>query len=55
MKIIIEGLRFVIKFVEWLIGYHHGLLGSWGEGPFNYINGFACGYERGEVESGRYI
>ena len=45
----------MLKFVEWLVGYHHGLEGAGvALGSPAYIDGYSYGYEKGEKDSGLY-
>ena len=43
------------KFLEWLSGYYSGLTGvNFAQGTMNFIDGYAYGYQKGEMDSGLY-
>jgi len=45
----------VYKFIEWLVGYFAGIEGvNFAQGSLNFIDGYAYGYQKYEVEAGRH-
>ncbi|MHA1832469.1 MAG: hypothetical protein ACTSV7_00640 [Candidatus Baldrarchaeia archaeon] len=45
----------MIKFIEWLSGYFSGIEGaSYRNQALNFIDGYAYGYQKCEVDAGRY-
>lgn len=45
----------MLKFIEWLNGYYCGLSGTDSNiGSLNFIDGYAYGYQKGEMDAGLY-